>query len=96
MESNQKAAVKTEATEFQLLFQSLSRARSTYDDLLSRLASVGHRIEDTNFPKVVEDAKKMKESPRPGVFADLTNETELIHQKNQWLSEIVEKLERLF
>ncbi len=96
MQSNLTAAVKTEETEFQTLLKRLTSARSYYDDLLGRLNSLGHRIEDTNFPKASEDAKKMKESPRPGIFAELTNEVDLLHAKNDWLSDIVNKLERLF
>lgn len=83
-------------TEFINLYQSLTSARATYEELLQRLSAVGHKIEDTNLPQAESGVKNMKETPRPGILHDISNETDLIHKKNDWLREIVIKLERLF
>ena len=92
----QKVAIATTETEFDQLARSLSAARTCYDELLQRLSTIGHRIEDTNLPKADENIKNMKESPRPGILYELSNEAEMIHKKNDWLQDIVIKLERLF
>lgn len=86
----------TDETQFNSLIKRLTVARQTYDDLLNRLNNLGHRVEDTNAPQVDSNVKSMKDGPRPGILAELTTETDLLHSKNQWLAEIVLKLERFF
>lgn len=84
-----------ENTKMENVIQYLQEGRARYEDLLSRLVKVGHRLFDTNTPQEAIAVEKKKEELPDGLLKGCFIEAELLERNNRYFAEIVNKLEGL-
>lgn len=74
--------------------RALSEARFRYDDLIGRLANLGHRLMNTSLPEAKSSSANEKASQQEGLITELKNEATWYQMKNDQFNDVLVKLEK--